>query len=171
MQHLNVEIKAKCANPGKIKQILRSKQARFVGEDHQIDTYFNTKFGRLKLREGHIENNLIHYNRSNQAGPKRSEVTLYRSEPESNLKNLLIHALGIKIVVDKLRAIFFIDNVKFHIDQVEALGSFVEIEAIDQDGSIGEEALLEQCRQYMALFEIKKDDLIEVSYSDLLLES
>ena len=149
MLHLNVEIKARCAYPAKIRQLLITNQARFVGEDHQIDTYFNTEHGRLKLREGNIENNLIHYNRSNQAGPKRSEVTLYRSEPGSTLKPLLTNALGIKVVVDKLRSIFFIDNIKFHIDQVETLGSFVEIEAIDKDGSIGEEKLLEQCLYYM----------------------
>jgi predicted adenylyl cyclase CyaB len=170
MPHLNIEIKAKCSHPEKIRQMLAGLQARFVGEDHQMDTYFNIKNGRLKLREGNIENNLIHYNRSNQAGPKRSEVTLYKSQPGSSLKALLTNALGVKIVVDKIRSIFFIDNVKFHVDQVKTLGSFVEIEAIDEDGSIGEEKLLEQCQYYMTLFEINNKDLIEVSYSDLLLE-
>lgn len=169
MAHLNIEIKAQCQHPESIRQILINHQARFVGEDHQIDTYFNVEQGRLKLREGNIEHNLIHYNRSNQAGPKRSEVTLYQPQPKSTLKTLLTNALGIKIIVDKQRSIFFIDNVKFHLDQVKELGSFVEIEAIDKDGSIGEKKLLEQCQHYMDLFKIDQVDLIEVSYSDLLL--
>ena len=169
MPHLNVEIKAYCKNPGKIQAILLDHKADFKGEDHQIDTYFKTPNGRLKLREGTIENNLIHYFRGNQAGPKKSEVRLYSTPNGKALKELLTAALGVKIVVDKKRKIYFINNVKFHIDQVENLGSFVEIEAIDQDGSFGEAHLLKQCQKYLQLFEIHSEDLIEVSYSDLLL--
>ena len=75
-----------------------------------------------------------------------------------------------KAVVTKRRAIYFIENVKFHIDEVEELGDFVEIEAIDRDGSFGEEELKEQCQYYLNLFKIQKEDLIEVSYSDMVLE-
>ena len=57
----NVEIKARCAQPDQIHQILKAQNARFVGIDHQIDTYFNVAEGRLKLREGNIENQLIFY--------------------------------------------------------------------------------------------------------------
>lgn len=169
MAHLNIEIKARCRAPEAIRAVLSNRQAKFVGEDHQIDTYYQVNQGRLKLREGNIENNLIHYNRTNQAGPKRSDVTLYQSTPGSTLKALLKSALGVKVVVDKVRAIYFIENVKFHLDQVKGLGDFVEIEAIDVDGNIGEAKLLEQCRHYMDLFKIKAEDLIEVSYSDMLL--
>lgn len=170
MAHLNIEIKARCGHPEKIRALLLDRNARFIGEDHQIDTYFTVPNGRLKLREGTIENNLIHYNRSNQAGPKRSAVSLYKPKPGSSLKPLLSSALGVKVVVNKRRSIYFIENVKFHIDEVQELGSFVEIEAIDEDGSIGETKLQEQCEHYMTLFEIKPEDLVEVSYSDLLLE-
>ena len=74
------------------------------------------------------------------------------------------------VVVDKKREIYFIDNVKFHVDQVEDLGTFVEIEAIDMTGEIGKEKLLEQCEYYLNLFDISKNDLVEYSYSDLLLK-
>lgn len=166
--HLNVEIKAGCVYPEKIRQILESREARFAGLDHQVDTYFNVPNGRLKLREGNIENSLIHYRRSDQAGPKKSEVILYQSQPGSSLKAALTEALGVKVVVDKKRRIYFIENVKFHLDEVEGLGSFMEIEAIDLDGSLGEEVLEAQCRFYMELFRVKKEDLVQESYSDLL---
>lgn len=165
----NVEIKARCSNPEKIHNILKSKNARFVGVDHQIDTYFNMPDGRLKLREGNIENQLIFYKRSNQSGPKKSEVILYPSQPDSTLKNLLLASVGAKVVVDKKRAIYFIDNVKFHVDEVQSLGSFMEIEAIDRTDSVSLEKLEKQCRFYMNLLEISDEDLVEVSYSDLLL--
>ena len=80
----------------------------------------------------------------------------------------LTETLGVFAVVKKRREIYFIDNIKFHIDVVEKLGSFVEVEAIDSDGSIGPGKLLDQCRQYMGLFGIEKRDLVEGSYSDML---
>ncbi len=166
---LNVEIKAKCKNPASIKEILESQQADFKGVDHQIDTYFKVPNGRMKFREGNIENSLIHYDRPNQAGPKKSNYILYHPQADSSLKQLLTQANGVLVVVDKLRSIYFIKNVKFHVDEVENLGSFMEIEAIDSDGSIGEEKLLEQCQFYLNLFGIQEEDLIDHSYSDLLL--
>jgi adenylate cyclase, class 2 len=75
---------------------------------------------------------------------------------------------GIKVVVDKKRKIYFVDNVKFHFDRVEGLGTFIEVEAIDSVGSISVEKLKEQCDYYTTFFEIAKEDFMEVSYSDML---
>ncbi len=169
MKHLNIEIKAECREPQKVRSILEARGADFKGTDHQIDTYFKSSSGRLKLREGNIENYLVYYQRTDQAGPKQSDVTLYPTEPDTVLKDIMIGALGVLAVVDKQREIYFIDNVKFHIDTVQELGTFVEIEAIDEDGMIGESRLNEQCQEYLELFAISDKDLIELSYSDLLL--
>ena len=95
---------------------------------------------------------------------------MFKSDPKSSLKEILTKALGILVVVDKKREIYFIDNVKFHIDIIEDLGTFVEIEAIDNDGTIGKDKLLEQCQFFLDLFKISQEDLISVSYSDLLLQ-
>lgn len=168
---LNVEIKAKCKNLATIKDILMANQADFKGTDHQIDTYFKVTNGRMKFREGNIENALIHYDRPDLVGPKKSNYILYQPQANSSLKELLIRANGILVVVDKLRSIFFIENVKFHVDEVKNLGSFMEIEAIDANDSIGEEKLLQQCQYYMNLLGISESDLIDNSYSDLLLHT
>lgn len=169
MKHINIEIKARSNNHEKIRGFLKSHNADFKGIDHQIDTYFQVNKGRLKLREGNIENYLIYYERENKEGPKQSDIILFKSNPGSSLKSILVNANGILTIVDKKREIYFIENVKFHIDTVEELGTFMEIEAIDEDGSIGKEKLLEQCNEYLKLFEISESDLISVSYSDLLL--
>jgi predicted adenylyl cyclase CyaB len=169
MNWINIEIKAHSSQSAQVIAQLQKLSADFRGEDHQIDTYFNVPTGRLKLRQGNIENALIHYNRTNQEGPKTSEITYYRPKESQDLKATLTAALGVLVVVDKKRKIFFIDNVKFHVDEVKDLGQFVEIEAIDKTGTIGKEKLHEQCQYYMNLFAIKKTDLIAVSYSDLLL--
>lgn len=168
--HLNIEIKARCTNPDSIRNYLKNNKADFKGTDHQCDTYFNVPGGRLKLRQGNIENTLIHYTRDNQAGPKASEVSLYKVENGDVLRNVLLKALGEKVTVEKTREIYFIQNVKFHIDEVPGLGSFVEIEAIDIDGSIGKNKLQEQCEFFMNRFSIEEADLITDSYSDMLLK-
>ncbi|MEM1323059.1 MAG: class IV adenylate cyclase [Bacteroidota bacterium] len=166
--HNNIEIKARSSNQQAIRDLLKAHQANFKGIDHQIDTYFKVNQGRLKLREGNIENSLIHYYRENQAGPKLSKVSLYQTSPGAGLKAVLSEALGILVVVDKQREIYFIDNVKFHIDRVKDLGAFIEIEAIDSDGTRSKEDLQQQCEYYLALFGIREEELVEDSYSDLL---
>jgi adenylate cyclase, class 2 len=171
MGHLNVEIKAKCHNHATVEQILLERNARFIGLDHQIDTYFKVPNGRLKLREGNIENTLIFYDRPNQAGPKKSDIILYHVQPEASLKAILEKTNGVLAVVDKQRKIFFIDNVKFHLDEVLGLGQFVEIEAIDTEIGLGYAQLLEQCTFYMALFGIQEVDLLTHSYSDMVMET
>lgn len=166
---MNIEIKAKCSSRSKIRQLLKSQKAHFRGKDHQIDTYFKVASGRLKLRAGNIENYLIHYDREDKRDPKQSSVTLFKTNPDSSLKEVLTRSLGILVVVDKQREIYFIENLKFHIDDVRGLGYFVEIEAIDKNGLIGKEKLLKQCQNYVNIFGIKEEDLISKSYSDLLL--
>lgn len=169
MPILNIEFKAIAHDLAHAEQMLLQQSPVFKGEDHQVDTYFNVPNGRLKLREGNIENALIHYERANTAGSKISEVSLYQHQPDENLKAALGKALGIKTIVDKKRRIYFIENVKFHFDTVKELGTFIEVEAIDTDGSIGQERLQQQCDHYAALFNIQLADYIAVSYSDLLM--
>lgn len=169
--HLNVEIKARCLYPERVRRALEEREAEFRGLDRQVDTYFRVPCGRLKLREGNIECNLIYYSRTDEAGPKDSHVTLYHTEHPAALKEILTNALGVLVVVEKEREIYFIDNVKFHVDTIEPLGSFVEIEAIDATGTFGRDHLLRQCAEYMAVLGIRQDDLISVSYSDMLMSA
>lgn len=169
--HLNVEIKARCDDPEAVLQRLQRLGAVLEGVDRQVDTYFHAATGRLKLRSGNIENSLIHYLREDQAGPKDSHVTLIetRAEESAALRSLLAGALGIVVEVDKHRRILWIDNVKFHLDEVKGLGGFVEIEAIDRTGEIGRASLLTQCEQYLELLGIAEASLEARSYSDLAL--
>lgn len=167
--HVNFEFKARCSDIKKPEEILLRQKPLYIGKDHQIDTYFHVPNGRLKLREGNIENALIHYERSNTAGAKQSDVILYQHMPNPALKAVLTKAIGVKVVVDKKRKIYFIDNVKFHFDEVEGLGGFIEVEAIDKDGSIGIDKLKEQCAYYATMLGVEPEDYMAESYSDLLL--
>lgn len=170
MSYLNIEIKARADNPAGIRKYLLDHQADYKGLDEQTDTYFNALTGRLKLREGNIENNLIYYERADQAGPKSSSFQLVKIENAKGLKEALEKSIGIKVVVKKRREIYYIDNVKFHIDEVPGLGAFVEIEAGNILADLSREELQEQCDHYLKELGIKTDSLLERSYSDMLLE-
>ena len=165
----NFEFKAKVNETDSFEQKLRSLNPVFQGVDHQIDTYFNAAIGRLKLREGTIENSLINYDRKDAQGAKESQIILYQHAPSKSLKEILIRQLGIKVIVDKKRKIYFIDNVKFHFDVVENLGTFIEVEAIDTKDEFSIEQLKKQCDDYFEFFKLKQEDLIDQSYSDLLI--
>lgn len=166
---VNFEFKAKVNDPDVLEERLKKLNPIFKGEDHQVDTYFNVQSGRLKLREGNIENALIHYERKNEAGAKQSDIILYEHHPSKALKDILTKTLGIKVVVDKTRRIYFIENVKFHFDTVQGLGRFIEVEAIDRTAKMDVEVLKEQCSRYANLFDLQPDNYIANSYSDMLL--
>ena len=171
--HLNVELKARCPDPDRVRRILDEAGADFRGIDRQRDVYFRAATGRLKLRRGTIENALVHYRRADDAAVKRSDVTLARLEALTPsaldaIEAALEAGLGVATVVEKAREIRFVDNVKFHLDDVPGLGTFVEIEAIDFEGTRGEPALRAQCEAWRARLAIADEDLVAVSYSDLI---
>lgn len=170
MSRLNIEIKASTTILPKLERILIEKNAIYKGEDHQIDTFYNVAYGKLKLREGNIENTLIQYKKENKNGLLESHFQLYKSENLSALKPLLEKALGSFKVVDKKRKIFFIQNAKIHLDHVKHLGQFVEIEILAEHDNIDNrfQSLQEQCRYYQNLFEIKEEQMLTISYVDML---
>lgn len=169
MHLTNFEFKARADGLDSLEKKLLTLNPVFKGEDHQIDTYFSVGKGRLKLREGNIENSLIYYERENVSNSKKSDILLYQFQPDISLKEILTKIHGIKAVVDKLRKIYFIDNVKFHFDTVEKLGAFVEVEAI-KTGSLGTAQLKEQCKYYASFLGIRDSDFESHSYSDLILQ-
>ena len=166
---INFEFKAIANDLQKLEEKLMEINPTFKGEDHQIDTYFNVTKGRLKLREGKIENALIYYERQDLPAAKQSNILLYKHLPEKSLKDILTKLHGIKVVVEKKRKIYFISNVKFHFDIVKELGTFIEVEAIDETGEIGIQKLKEQCNKFI-FFGLDQSNYINASYSDLLLE-
>lgn len=169
MSFTNIEVKAKTARASEIRNYLLAQKAEFRGTDVQTDTYFNVSSGRLKLREGNIENSLIFYRREDTSGLKHSDFELFPVNDGNSLKRILTEAIGVKIIVRKCREIYYIRNVKFHLDRLEGLGEFVEIEATNMKFDFSVDELREQCSFYMHEFGVTEDHLIPGSYSDMLL--
>lgn len=158
MSFINIEVKAKTGQQDLIREYLLKHAADFHDTDHQTDTYFNIPNGRLKLRQGNIENTLIYYERSDQPGPKQSACTIIEIADTNVLKDILTKSIGVKVVVKKKREIYFINNIKFHIDYIEQLGNFVEIEASNKNHMIAIAQLQEQCDFYKKEFCIRDED-------------
>lgn len=171
MGFINAEFKAHISNLADLEIRLEALHPRFLGEDHQIDTYFQVPHGRLKWRRGVLENALIYYIRANQAEIRTSQVMLEPIGPQSALPEMLLALLPILVVVDKKRRIYRIDNVKIHLDEVQGLGAFMEVEAIDEHATGDEAALREQAEFYRNALGIPESSIVRESYSDLLLHA
>ena len=140
------------------------------GLDTQIDTYFAAPRGRLKVREGSLENALIAYERPDRPGQKPCDVTMTELDPEASrgVREILEAVMPVRVRVHKRREIFFIGNVKFHLDSVEGLGTYIEVEAQGREGTPPRDVLEAQAAEWRARLGIADADLEARSYSDLL---
>jgi predicted adenylyl cyclase CyaB len=168
MKLLNFEFKAHLHDAAHVRATLKRLRARFLGTDHQVDTYFRVPAGRLKIREGRIENSLIFYQRTNSAHARRSTVEMMLLPRRNSVWAILSRALGVLAVVDKRREIYFVGNVKIHLDRVRGLGTFVEVEAMTRTGDLRK--VRAQAAKFQKLFAISPADIVPLSYSDLILK-
>ncbi len=164
----NVEFKARCADLAAARRRAEAVATERVGLDHQVDTYFATRSGRLKLRESSLSGaQLVPYLRPDLPGPRRSDYRIIPVDDAAGTKRLLAEILGVECVVEKEREILLYQNVRIHLDRVKGLGDFLELEAVF-DGSAAAEA--EQDRKIAYLrkeLDVRDEDLVPVSYENL----
>jgi homotetrameric cytidine deaminase len=163
----NLEIKGRDADPLRSLERALALGAEDRGEIVQRDTYFGRVGGRLKLREQTPgETELIQYQRPDQATLRTSEYRIVPIGQAEPLRGMLDAALGTLVVVEKRRRLLLWDGIRIHLDEVERLGSFLELEAPDQGGA--GQARVERLRTEL---EIGDEGLVAQSYSDLLLDT
>ncbi len=164
----NIEIKAKvddlAALHDRVAAISDAPGELIVQED----TFFHAPRGRLKLRvfNPHL-GRLIYYERADSAAPKRSDYLLSTTTEPRTLKAVLSAALEVRGIVKKRRMLYHVGNTRIHLDEVEGLGSFMELEVVlfpNQTAQQGEAIAVE----LMAKLGIEKSDLVDVAYIDLL---
>ena len=134
----------------------------------QEDTFFNIEKGRLKLRMLAPDlGTLIYYERPDQDGPKRSDYHLAETHDPENLKTALSLALGIRGVVKKTRYLYMVGQTRIHLDDVDGLGYFMELEVVMMEGQSDAEgqAIAEDLMRRLG---VREDALIEGAYMDLL---
>ena len=168
----NVEIKARCADLDAARERAREAGAEFARVERQRDTYFRCKEGRLKLREvesdGGRRAELIDYVRADEGGPRVSRYTVKPVRFPGLLRRWSAWRRGVLVEVIKRRELWLWRGVRIHLDEVSGLGSFVELEAVVDH--IGDEAEAgKRCQAMIDRIGIGEEDMLGVSYSDLLL--
>jgi adenylate cyclase class IV len=167
LEYADFSVKARCTAADQVERTLMEIGAVYCGEDFQTDTYFEVPIGKLKLREGNIENLLTHYLREDDGSKMKTTVFVYEKDPDETLTKRYTESRPIIGRVVKRRKIFWIGNVKFHVDRFEGGKSFVEIEAIDRHGLLGLETIRSQAEKYQQLLFIRPEDVVKESYIDM----
>jgi homotetrameric cytidine deaminase len=163
----NVELKAVDPDPARSLAFARELGAEDRGVLRQRDTYFRTRSGRLKLREEEPGGaTLIQYDRPDAAQARESRYRLSPVPDPDVLRASLDAALGTLVVVDKERRLLLWEGVRIHLDTVQGLGSFVELEGVAGAGSdlSAEHEKVARLREALQIGEVLTD-----SYSDQLL--
>ncbi len=163
----NIEIKARVRDLTELRTRIAAVAPAGPTLLIQRDTFYEVPKGRLKLREmQHGATELIFYERANETGPKKSSYTISPVHAAS-MHELLVRFLRVRGVVSKRRELFTVGQTRIHLDDVENLGWFLELEIVlqaEQLESDGTEIAL----QLMKRLGIREDDLVEQAYVDLL---
>lgn len=164
----NVEIKAKVNDLDRQRSLLESLTGALPQVILQEDTFFNCSAGRLKLRTfPNGAGELIQYQRKDGFEPTESQYVLSQINEPATLKEALSNALGIRAVVRKNRSVYLVGQTRVHLDDVEGLGHFIELEVELRQGE-SQEIGIEVARDLMDQLEIRGEDLVETAYVDLL---
>jgi predicted adenylyl cyclase CyaB len=164
----NIEIKARARNYADLRrraEALSDTPAQVIPQE---DTFFNIPRGRLKLRQlapDHAQ--LVFYERTDTSGPKRSNYHIYETDNPDALKTTLSLALGVRGVVRKNRTLYLVGQTRLHLDEVEGLGEFVELEVVLRPGQSDLEGQ-QIARELMTRLAIREQDLLEGAYMDML---
>jgi len=163
----NIEIKSRVHDIEAMRRRVEEVSAEGWTLLHQEDTFFHCPNGRLKLREQiGSEDELIFYQREDSPGPSVSAYHIFRTENSDSLRDLLTSALDIIGVVRKRRLVYLVDQTRIHLDVVEGLGEFAELEVVlGENRTVQEgEAIAERLMESLG---ISNDDRIEGAYLDL----
>ncbi|TWC69522.1 class IV adenylate cyclase [Herbaspirillum sp. SJZ099] len=164
----NVEIKARMPGIQAILHKVKGIADQGPIEIAQDDTFFRCDAGRLKLRQFSADKGeLIFYRRANQAGPKESFFVRTATAEPAVLREALSLAYGESGRVIKQRTLFHAGRTRIHLDRVQGLGEFVELEVVLSDGDAIEDGIRE-AEDIMQKLGIEPAQLIESAYVDLL---
>ena len=166
----NIEVKARISSVDSLEPIVAAVATQGPTEIAQDDTFFCCSSGRLKLRVfSPTEGELIYYRRANEPGPKESFYLRVPTASPGILRDTLSLAYGQAGRVVKRRNLYLVGRTRVHLDRVEGLGHFLELEVVLEEGeSCG--TGVHEAHALMARLGIEPAHLIETAYVDLLVQ-
>ena len=164
----NVEIKARVADRDALVRRAAAIATEGPVEIVQHDTFFRCDNGRLKLREfSDGRGELIFYRRADARGPKESFYVRSPTSSPDSLRESLTLAYGICGRVRKRRTLYLAGRTRIHVDRVEGLGDFVELEVVLAANESVDDGMRE-AYHLIAKLGIDVAALVEGAYVDLL---
>jgi adenylate cyclase class IV len=164
----NLEIKARVADLAALRQSVSTLAAAPGTVIEQADTFFVVPRGRLKVREfADGSGELIVYDRPDYAGPKESVYTRVPCANAAGLVRALGAVLPVRGQIRKRREAFIVGRTRVHLDQVERLGSFAELEVVLEDNEPAEAGKAD-AQALMRTLGFAPDVLVPGAYIDLL---
>jgi predicted adenylyl cyclase CyaB len=164
----NVEVKARILSVELLLPVVASLADRGPIELSQDDTFFCCARGRLKLRVlPQAAGELIFYQRPDIAGPKESSYIIASTNSPDTLRDVLSLAYGEIGRVRKHRTLFLVGRTRIHLDRVEGLGDFLELEVVLQPEESAE-AGAALAQELLAKLGISPEQRVEEAYVDLL---
>lgn len=164
----NIEIKARIQSVEQLKQVAASLSGSDPVEILQDDSFFTCEAGRLKLRAfADGTGILIFYQRADEKGPKESFFTTAPTQAPDALRDTLSLAYGQSGRVRKHRTLFTIGRTRIHLDRVEGLGDFLELEVVLAEGEATERGT-QEAYATMEKLGVHRSQLVETAYVDLL---
>ena len=157
-------IKARITSTQLMETKLAQLNSKFMGVDHQTDTYFRVEKGKLKHRQGTIENLITHYERTHEGDAEKTKVYRYDVNPSQEEIQKLKNTHQQIGIVQKQRKIYFVDNVKIHLDKTANGDEFIELEAIDRENQFTSEELKQQCLDIKNKLGIRDNDQVPTGY-------
>lgn len=164
----NVEIKARVGDVAAFERRVAEVADGPPATIEQCDTFLATSRGRLKLREFRDgSGELIHYERRDGPGPETSEYLIAHTPDAEALKGVLARALGVRGTVRKRRRLYMRGQTRIHVDRVEGLGNFMELEVVLNEHQTPADGRA-VAGDLMRLLGVESRHLVEVAYVDLL---
>ena len=178
----NIEIKARLDDRTRVERQLAALGARRMWVRRQRDTFFSVPQRRTTVPDGPLTDGgagwlklrevdgrraeLISYSRSSSSVPRVSDYDVVTVDDPATWKRLLTRALGEDRVVEKERTLWLYENTRVHLDRVEGLGDYVELETVIQRQTEAEARA--ETRRLMEVLHIQEPACIERPYRDLL---
>jgi predicted adenylyl cyclase CyaB len=164
----NIEVKARVEDFASVERRARTLGAVQVLDVRQRDVFFRVPEGYLKLRtaDGATTGEIIRYHRERTAAVRPSDYEIEVVEDTAAAERRLSKQHGVLGLVEKRRRVLRWRHTRIHLDEVDGLGTFVEVETVIE--GIGEDEAREEAARVVHALGLDPARFEAVPYRELV---